>query len=171
MIRGFYNRLFVYCLMLVVLQIPLLHNWTVMGVAFPFPYIGFIILFPHTISRSWLMILAFLVGLLIDVFSNTPGMHAALSVLVAYLRMNWLGIFADLADEDLDISVGFLGILRMIFYCLGLIFVHHVLLFILENEGISGFLVLLNKSFWSAILSLVLVLMATFVAVRPKKRA
>lgn len=170
MISADIRRILIYFLILVVVQIPLLQNWVLFKTAFPFPYIGFILLLPFAIARSWHMVVAFLIGLIIDIFSNTPGMHAAASVAVAYGRNAWLSVATDVGDEDLDITIQHLKILRFLFFIIPLIFIHHLFLFILENEGVSGFLRILSKSFWSALLSSSIVILAAMVAVRRKQR-
>lgn len=170
MISTDLRRILIYLVLLVVIQVPLLQNWVLFGTAFPFPYIGFILLFPHRVMRSWHMIIAFLVGLLVDVFSNTPGMHAASSVAIAYSRNFWLSLATDVSDEDLDISIQHLKIFRFLFFVMPLVFFHHILLFLLENEGFTGFLRVLSKAFWSSIISSSIIVLAAIIAVRRKQR-
>ncbi len=170
MINSDFRRILIYFLILVVLQIPLLQNWVLFKIAFPFPYVGFILLLPFSSPRSGHMVIAFFIGLLMDIFSSTPGMHAAACVAVAYGRNAWLAVATDVADEDLDITIQHLGILRFLFFIIPLILVHHLFLFILENEGVSGFLRILSKSFWSTLLSSSIVTLAAMVAVRRKQR-
>lgn len=164
------KRFIVYAIILLILQIPLLHNWVINGVAFPFPYIGFIILLPHFLGRSGQMITAFAVGLVVDIFSNTPGMHASMSVLIAYTRNNWLSVVTDVSDEDLELSVHHLGWIGMLLFVWPMVFVHHLGIFVLENEGVSDFLRVLAKSFWSSLLSFSIIMVAAIVAIRPKLR-
>lgn len=155
---------------LVVFQVPMLHNWVVMSVAFPFQYIGLILLLPHRMGRGWVMLLAFVLGLIIDIFSNTPGMHASCSVLIAFGRQNWFGFVADLTDEDVEISLNYLSVVRFAVYCLPLIFIHHLLLFTFENEGFGRFLLVLRNAFWSTWLSFSVVLISTMLITRKVER-
>ena len=167
---DFIRRIVIYAVLLVILQIPMLRNWTVYGVAFPFPYIGLIILLPQFVSRSWHMVLAFFLGLIVDVFSNTPGMHAAASVFIAYRKHAWLGVSADQLYVDFDISVQSLGLARFVIFCMPLILVHHIMLFVLENEGFGDFIWTLNKAFWSSLLSFSIMLLTALAAIRTKDR-
>jgi len=47
----------------------------------------FIILLPINISRTLLIILAFILGLSVDIFYDSIGVHAAASVFIAYTRL------------------------------------------------------------------------------------
>ena len=70
---------------LVLLQVLILNNIHIAGIATPFLYICFILKFPSGISRNELMLWGFCFGLMIDLFSDTPGMNAASTVLLAFL--------------------------------------------------------------------------------------
>ena len=86
---------------LILLQVLILNHIHILGIATPFLYIYFILKLPSGISRNVLMLLAFLLGLLIDVFSNTPGMNAAATVFLAFIRPVYLRLFTprDLLDS------------------------------------------------------------------------
>jgi hypothetical protein len=68
------------------LQILLVRNVVLFDYGFCFIYIACILLLPNEISRTWLLIIAFATGLIVDTFYNTLGMHAAATVLMAYCR-------------------------------------------------------------------------------------
>ena len=78
---------------LVLLQVLILNNVHIAGYATPFLYIYFILKFNSGTSRNELMLWAFFFGLTIDVFSDTPGMNAAATVLLAFLRPSLLRLF------------------------------------------------------------------------------
>ena len=78
---------------LVLLQVLILNNVHIAGYATRFLYIYFILKFNSGTSRNELMLWAFFFGLTIDVFSDTPGMNAAATVLLAFLRPSLLRLF------------------------------------------------------------------------------
>jgi rod shape-determining protein MreD len=158
-----------YFLFLVVLQIPMIHRWVLFDYAFPFPYIGFVLLFPKKSGRSMVMLVAFFVGLVMDVFSNTPGMHAAASVFVAYIRLWWLSRVAELEDNQ-QISFQDMSRTGFILYFIGLLFIHHAFLFILENEGLRIFGPLLLRIISSSLFSFVIIAIVTMLVYRKKQR-
>lgn len=71
---------------LVLLQVLILNNVHIAGYATPFLYIYLILKFNSEISRNTLMVWAFFLGLTVDIFSDTPGMNAAATVWLAFLR-------------------------------------------------------------------------------------
>ena len=68
------------------LQIFFMRNMVLFNYAFCFVYIAGILILPAEISRMYLLFIGFAVGFTVDIFSNTFGMHAAATVLIAYLR-------------------------------------------------------------------------------------
>ncbi|MEQ9229681.1 MAG: hypothetical protein RIF46_03300 [Cyclobacteriaceae bacterium] len=164
------KRFVIYLIFFVIIQIPMLQNWVFYGTAFPFQYIGFILLLPHDWNRNSAMLIGFFLGLLMDVFSNTPGMHAMATVFLAYARPFWLEVMTDTADEDLDLSISHLGYGRFLVMILPVVFVHHFILFALENEGFGLIWNLLGKVFWSSILSTVIIFMVGMLTMTKKRR-
>jgi len=170
MSRKIIMRYVLYFLLLVVLQIPLLHNWVLSDVAFPFPYIGFILLLPHTFQKGWSLTMAFFLGLLVDVFSNTPGIHASASVLIAFIRIPWLGMTTDSSNEDFELTLSYLKPGRFTVFVLPLIFIHHMMIFTLENEGFKWVGALLLKVLASTLFSCFLIWLVAFIATPSNRR-
>ena len=79
----------------VLLQVIIGNNIHLFGVAIPFFYIYFILRLPLSLSVNWVMTLAFVLGLTIDIFSNTPGMNALACVVLAALRKPVLNLYVD----------------------------------------------------------------------------
>ena len=74
---------------LVLVQVLFLNHICWFGVATPFLYIYLLLIIDRDIDRNVLMLLAFAMGLSVDVFCNTFGVNAAACVLLAFLRP-WL---------------------------------------------------------------------------------
>lgn len=62
-------------------KIPHLHQFIV-----PYIYYLFVLWLPFTLSRMSVMFIGFITGMILDVFTNSPGLHAAACVLIAYMR-------------------------------------------------------------------------------------
>jgi rod shape-determining protein MreD len=106
----------------------------------PFPYIWFIFLLPFSTNRYMFLMLGFLTGFTLDFFSNTYGLHAAATTLLAFLRV--------MSDRRLDVEtaqregyerpkISMLGWGTYLFYIAGLSFIHHTLLFFYESFRFS----------------------------------
>lgn len=66
-------RGFIYFVVLVLVQVLILNNIHFLRVATPFLYLYFILKMPVGSSRTNVVFFSFLIGLTIDVFSNTPN--------------------------------------------------------------------------------------------------
>lgn len=155
--------------LLLVIQLPLVHRITLYDKAFGFFYVGFLLLLPRTLSRSYLLIIGFLTGLLVDVFTDTPGIHASASVFIMFIRGFWLNIINDDFQEVINLNVDSLKKSGFIYFILPLIFVHHFIIFFVENGGFHLFGLVLSKVFFSTIFSAVIILVINFV-ITPNRR-
>ena len=116
------------------------------GYATPFLYIYFILKFNSGTSRNELMLWAFFFGLTIDVFSDTPGMNAAATVLLAFLRPSLLRLFTPRDNQDnLVPSFKSMGITPFLKYTTASVFIHSLALLSIEFFSFSGIWLLLLR--------------------------
>lgn len=96
---------------------------------------------PNSTPISALMAIAFVLGIFVDMFYNTAGLHASAAVLIAYLRSYILKVLfpAKGLDTELVISLEGMGTERFIRYIVILTFVHHAYLFFVEAGTLSLF--------------------------------
>lgn len=88
-------------LLLLLLQVLVFNHIHILGYATPMPYVYFLLILPKETPR-WLPIAAaFVLGLVIDLFSNTPGMTAA-SLCLCGLISPWLQSAMTPADDDTE---------------------------------------------------------------------
>jgi rod shape-determining protein MreD len=73
-------------LLLLAVQIVIFNNMNFLGYISPFPYILFIILYPVNSNKYGLLLASFFLGLTIDVFINSGGIHTAACIILAYYR-------------------------------------------------------------------------------------
>lgn len=118
---------------LALLQVLILNNVHIAGYATPFLYIYLILKFESDVSRNTLMLWAFFLGLSIDIFSDTPGMNAAATVLLAFLRPTFLRLFVPRDTLDgLVPAIRTMGISPFLKYLIVSVFVHHGMLLSIE---------------------------------------
>lgn len=79
-------RGFIYFVVFVLIQVLILNNIHFLRIATPFLYLYFIIKMPVGSSRTQVVFFSFIAGVVIDTFSNTPGMHAAACTLAGFLQ-------------------------------------------------------------------------------------
>ena len=131
---------------LVLLQVLILNNVHIAGYATPFLYIYFILKFDSGTSRNELMLWAFFFGLTIDVFADTPGMNAAATVLLAFLRPSLLRLFTPRDNLDSFIpSFKTIGITPFLKYTTASVFVHSLALLSIEFFSFSSIWLLLLR--------------------------
>lgn len=118
---------------MVLLQVLILNNVHIAGYATPFLYIYLILKFESDTSRNVLMLWAFFLGLAVDVFSDTPGMNAAATVLLAFLRPTFLRLFVprDMLESFVP-AIRTMGISPFLKYLIAGVFVHHAMLLTIE---------------------------------------
>lgn len=156
MIRQFLKHTFLFVL-LFLLQIVVLQQlyfWYLV----PLLYVYILIRWPATLPTGWVLSLGFMLGLLVDINVDTPGMHAAATTFVAFLRPALLKGFLNKEEvenlEPRERSMGFLPFWR---YAVSIVLLHHTLLYVLESFSFFDPLLLLFKIIGSALLSLLLI--------------
>ncbi|MBN7814103.1 rod shape-determining protein MreD [Algoriphagus pacificus] len=145
-------------LILGLVQILLLKNLALFGVAFCFIYLIGILSLPMQIQHVSLILISFCIGLLVDVFYDTLGLHAASATFLAFLRPYWLKILKPNGgyDDSSNPTLQELGMGWFISYSLPLIFGFCLVFFIADQWGTGGFFGVLNKSLFSSIFTVVL---------------
>lgn len=138
---------------LLLIQLPLLYRITLFDRAFAFFYVGFLLLLPLRLSPTYLLLLGFFTGLIVDVFSNTPGIHAGVCVFIMFIRNGWLRTILDDTEELVNINHATMRKLGFLAYLLPLLVVHHFLIFLIENGGFHLFGTLLSKTLFSSFFS------------------
>jgi hypothetical protein len=128
---------------------------------------------PVVTPRWLLMIIAFLVGLMIDMFNNTPGMHAAACVVIAFARPEVLKLLTPPTGYEAVISPGIrhLSIAWFTIFSAIMIFLHHTVYFFVEIMSFKHTGYTMLTILCSGIISVVLVLILTFLfTVKKEKR-
>ncbi|MDR2469132.1 MAG: rod shape-determining protein MreD [Tannerella sp.] len=136
----------------VLLQVWVLNSIHLFRVAELFLYIDVILKFPTQMSRSQMVVTSFLLGYAIDVFSNTPGMHAAACALIGFLRTPLVHVYVDREmTESVIPSFRAFGTGAFIRYGITLILIHHAALFLIESVSFFDPLFVLFRIFASAV--------------------
>lgn len=150
------NRIFLLIgsfVIFLVVQVLLLKNIVLFGTAFCFLYVLFILLLPIEMKTIPIMLIAFVMGIGVDIFYDTIGIHTASLVAMAFIRNTWLSILTPTGgyDENLNPSIQNMGLGWYLSYSLPLIFIHHSLFFYIEGLGTNLFFPLVQKIIGSAI--------------------
>lgn len=120
--------------LLVFIQVLVLNHVHLMGYAMPFLYVYLILTLNVNVSRNILLLWGFFLGLAVDVFSNTPGMNAAATTFLAFMRPSLLTLFTprDCA-EDMEPGIKSMGFWLFFRYALVGVALHHTVLLTIES--------------------------------------
>lgn len=151
-------------MILVLFQVFILNNLQFSGFVNPYMYVLFILLLPFE-TPGWLLLsLGFILGISIDLFANTPGLHASATVLMAFLRPLVLDYFAprDGYVPGTYPRIYYYGLGWFFQYAAILIFAHHFFLFYLEVFRLNDFFLTFRRVVFSGIFTLFLVVLSQF---------
>ncbi len=164
------NRLFKYTVMFltaVLVQVLFLNQVRFSGYINPSFYIIFVLLLPLSTPRYLLLLLGFLTGLSVDVFSDSLGIHAAATVLIAYIRPAVIRVISTREEDRNDYP----GLSQNKFnwflsYVTILVFVHHFVLLYLEYFTFSHFFYTLLKVILSSVVTIFIIVLSQFLIFR-----
>src|SRR5690606_5054309 len=110
---------------LLFIQVLMLNNINLAGYINPYLYIFFILMYPLDGNKSLLILLSFLLGLSIDVFEDSGGVHAAASAFIAYLRPLVLKYSFGVSYEYNSVKIRKAAPMERFTYIASLVFLHH----------------------------------------------
>ncbi len=155
-------------LLLVAVQVLILNNIHLFGLISPYLYILFILTLPLAMSLSLVMLIAFALGFIIDIFCNSYGIHTSATVLAAFLRPYIVALMTTREQrEKIQSSFDEMG-LSFFLYAAILVVIHHFTLFLLEAFSFAHIGMILLKTVCSA--SVTLILIACVYFLKPKHR-
>lgn len=151
-------------IVLVLVQVLIIKNIELGRFINPFIYILFIIILPFETPKWLLLLSAFILGISIDAFYDTAGMHAAATVFMAFIRPSILKLFSPRDGYEFGIqpTVQYLGIIWFISYAGILVFMHHLVLFYIEIFRFSEFFSTFFRVIASSIASLLLIIVVQY---------
>jgi len=158
-------------MVLVLLQVFIVKNINLGRYFIFFPYVLFVLLLPFNTPKPLTLILAFILGLCIDMFYDTQGMHAAACITMAFVRSFVLELFAPREgyDEQLKPTISYMGVGWFSSYALILIFTHHLVLFYIEAFTFTEFFRTMLRVLGSTVATFGFIYLMQFLFYRPNK--
>jgi len=141
---------------LILIQVLILNHVDFLGYLNPYIYIIFILLAPININKSLFLLLSFILGLTIDIFGDSGGVHAAACLVIAFFRPIALRTVFGLSYEFQTVKLSNTRFGEKLAYVILLVLTHHIVLFSLEIFNISGILLILKKTLFSSVFTLIL---------------
>ena len=155
---DFLHRLIAFVILAIV-QSLVLNHVHLFDVATPMVYVFFVLTFRRNSFRTGMLIWSFLLGLVVDIFSNTAGVGAATMTLMAFIQPYLLFLLTPHdSAEDMEVSVKTLGVARFTYLTLMMTFLFCLVFFTLEVFSFSHWLYWLECVGSSWLLTFVLIL-------------
>ena len=146
----------VFCL----LQVLILNQIHLFGCITPLFYVYFIMSFERSCPRWVLLLWSFFMGVVLDTFTNTPGVTAASLTMLGFLQPVLIEPFAPRdSSEDFVPTIGSLGSIRYFYYATIMVLIYHMLFYMLEMFSFFNILYWLESVIGSTVLTLILILL------------
>ena len=157
-------------LIIVALQVLILNNVELLGYMNPYLYLIFLLILPADIGRNSLLIIAFFLGLSIDLFENSGGLHTSATLLIAFLRPTLFKLIAGPSSSELErFNIKTLGTGRFLLLAAITVLIHHFWLFMLESFSLKDLLQVFKRTFFSSLFTLLLIYLTQLLVYRKEE--
>jgi rod shape-determining protein MreD len=156
-------------ILLLAAQVVVFNNINLFGYINPFPYVLFIILYPVNSNKTGLLVASFFLGLLVDMFCNSGGVHAAACLVLAFLRPYIFKFSFGLSYEYQTVKLNDVLTPQRFSFILVAVVLHHFILFLLETFQVSFILEILLKTILSSIFTIVICIIIIYL-IKPNRR-
>lgn len=145
---------------LILAQVIICNHIILFGVAMPLVIVYFIIRMRVGLSTNAAMTLAFFLGLITDIFSDTLGMNALCCTIISVLRKPVLLAYVPRDDSLNEIipSISSLGIWTYGKYMLSMVFIYSMMLFGIEYFSFAELLQIFISASASTLLTFFMLL-------------
>lgn len=134
-------------------------------------YVSFLLTFPVNASNYLLLLAALALGLTIDVFKDTGGVHASACLFLAYLRPFLLKRLQsqNQMEEVEELTVYTEDLQKYLVYCALLLSGFYFWLFLLEEFSFTRIPMILLKTLLSTVFTTILILIGQYLLFRKPK--
>lgn len=160
--KPFNNIILFFSLLL--LQVLVLNNILFFGFINPYVYIAFVFLYPLKENRIPLLFYSFLLGIIIDFFADSGGIHAFSILCIAYLRLFFVKLYFKKVAADYPFfrlkseSFG-----KNFNYVVTLTLIHHLIYFSFANFSLNNFSNVILNTLYSSIFTLLLYFLGNYI--------
>lgn len=140
-------------------QALVLNRINLFGCATPLLYVYFIMSFRRDFPKWAVLLWSFMLGLCVDVFSNTPGVAASAATFFGLTQPYLLNLFTPRdSPEDFMPTIKSLGAIKYLSYTFISVLIYNVLFFSIEAFSFFDWLQWLKNIGGSTVLTIVLIL-------------
>lgn len=150
--------------LLLLIQVFVLNNIYFLGFINPYLYIAFVFLYPIKENRFPLLFFSFLLGLFVDFFSDSGGIHAFSILSIAYLRLFFIKVYFRKLPADypfFNLRSEAFG--KVFNYVVTLTVIHHLIYFSFANFSFQNISMVFLNTLYSSIFTLILFFTGTYI--------
>ena len=150
---------------LFLLQVLIINNIWLGNFIHPCVYVLYVMLLPFDTPKWSLMVNGFLIGFIVDIFNVTPGLNAAATVLMAFLRPNIIALTTRKSDIEGKTapSVSEMGLQWFFPYMVLLLVIHNLALFMLEAFSFHLIGLVVLETLLSVIISSITIVLVIYI--------
>lgn len=121
-------------ILILLIQVLICNHISLFNVAIPIVFIYFIIRLPIAMGKGWLFTLSFLIGLCVDICSDTPGVNSLASTLLAAFKrpIYYAYVQRDDKTKNLIPSISSLGVATYCKFLVTIVGVYCLMAFTIE---------------------------------------
>lgn len=150
-----YVERLIMALVLFLIQVLIMNHIHLFQVATPLIYIFFVVTFRRNTPKWIILTSSFVLGLLVDIFSNTPGLAAGSMTFIAMIQPYLMEMFTPRdSAENLQSSTLTLGYTRFYLFCAILALPYCLIFFGLESFSFFDWQMWLLRAVSSAALTM-----------------
>lgn len=160
-------------ILLVFMQVLIIQNINLTGYVILLPYILVIVILPFETNKLIVLFTAFLLGVCVDYFYDSSGLHAAACTVMGFSRHYVLKYIAPRDGYDIGVkpTIEDMGLEWFLRYAGTLVLLHHFFLFYLEIFRFSEFFQTFLRVLLSSVGTLGLIILIQFLFFNSNRRA
>lgn len=156
-------------ILLLAAQVLIFNNINFLGYINPYPYMLFIILYPVNGNKYGLLLASFFLGIIMDMFCNSGGVHAAACIVLAFCRPYIFKFSFGLSYEYQTVRLNDVLTPERFSFILIAVVIHHLVLFLLEIFKLNFLFEILLKTLLSTIFTIIISIIIIYI-IKPAKR-
>lgn len=156
-------------ILLLAAQVVIFNNFNFLGYINPYPYILFIILYPVNGNKYGLLAASFFLGLIMDLFCNSGGVHAAACLMLSYFRPSLFKFSFGLSYEYQTVRLNDTLTPERFSFILLAVIIHHLTLFVLEVFTFEYLWNIILRTILSTLFTIIICILIIYL-IKPSKR-
>lgn len=148
-------------IVLVFFQVTIFNNIHLFGFITPYTYILFILLYPLNTNRHLFLILSFVMGLILDIFNNSGGVHTTACITLAFVREGLLKMSFGYSYEYHMLRITDKLSSELVTYFISGVLIHHTVLIALEVFNLDFIIEIVIRIVASSLFTIILLFLIT----------